>query len=257
MGRGARPHHPLAGQKIRPVRIDLALGAQIFAPRALGGHLQDEVRGFAFLPDLVVRAHPILDPEHDEYVGRHRYLRIALLVVHEQVPRDVHVFTVLVVHPQRADSVENRRELGVVLRHRLAVPARVLKRSRRELGSAHWQAPVDELPGSGGPRFLMTVPQRCPHPKSHCRHPGSAISERRGVGERPHLHRRSERRNVAGGPEGGRVPAWPDRSKLRATLPASRMRRAWTRAPSLCYQFPETARMSPGGPRTRTLDDTT
>ena len=35
-----------------------------------------------------------------------------------------------------------------------------------------------------------------------------------------------------------------------------RQRRTWTGATGLCYQFARTPRVNPGGPRTRTLDDT-
>ena len=45
-------------------RVDLPLPPQVFTPCALRGHLQHEVRRLALLPDQVVPAHPVLDPQH-------------------------------------------------------------------------------------------------------------------------------------------------------------------------------------------------
>ena len=96
---------------------------------------------------------------HTTNVGHHRHPRVALLVVDEQVGGDVHAGAFAVAQQQRAERVVDGVELGVVLRHRLAVRLRVLDRGGRQVACAHWRASRTGGPVRDGWVFRTNLPR--------------------------------------------------------------------------------------------------
>ena len=103
-------------------------------------HLQHEVRHIAFLPELVRIPAPLRHAKRHEHVRSDRRVRVALVIVDQQVAADVDVAKRGEVQLERLGRINNCVPLPVVGRHRLAVLAGVLDldpRPRRALGNPH------------------------------------------------------------------------------------------------------------------------
>ena len=111
--------------------VQLALDRPIFPPRAPRGDLQHEVRPLRLLPQPVRLPVAAVRSHHHEDVRGHHRLRVALLVVDEQVPRHVYVRPVAEVEPQPVHGVGQRRALMIGFRHRLPVGRRIVDRRGR------------------------------------------------------------------------------------------------------------------------------
>ena len=201
--------------------IDRALRPHVLAPRPWRRHLQHEIRTLAFLPDLAVPPRPVLHPEHPEHIRCDRHPWIALLVVDEQVCGDVHVGTVVVVHPQRAEGVENCAGLGVVLRQRLAVRCRVVNRGGGQDGpGAHRRTSRTGEPVSEGCGSRTTVPRRCSRPKRR-REGTECAGEAGGDMELRSVARRQSSRRAAD-TDGRRAPSYPSEAASPAVASRSK-----------------------------------
>ena len=131
--------------------VELGLPPLVLAPRSSRSHLHHEGGHHALLPQLVDRALVLRDAEHHEDVRGHPGARVALLVVDEEVPGHVDVRPLQIMVVERADRIEDRVKLPVVLRHRLAVPARILNRGGGSNDSAHRKVPPCGAAGTRGP----------------------------------------------------------------------------------------------------------
>ena len=150
--------------------VELRLAPVVLAPRADRRDFHHEGGHHPLLPQLVARAFVAGNTERDEHVRRHPGARIALLVVDEEIPGHVDVRAVPVMVLERADRIDDREELPVVLRHRLAVPARILNRGGRSNDSAHRKVPPCGATGTGragscASRAPATIARSCPLPK--------------------------------------------------------------------------------------------
>ena len=121
--------------------VELRLAPLVLAPRPSRRHLHREGRHHPFLPQLVDGALVLRHAEHHEHVRRHAGARVAFLVVDEEVRGDVHVRTVPEVVIERGERTENRPELPVVLRQRLAVTARIVDGGGGKGALGHRPAP--------------------------------------------------------------------------------------------------------------------
>ena len=144
--------------------VQLHLPPVVLAPGADRRHLHHEGGNHPLLPQLVDGALSLRHAERHEHVRRHPGARVAFLVVDEEIPGHVDVRTVAVVELERADRIDDRVKLPVILRHRLAVPARILDLGGRTNVLSHRLAPPCSGPDAQRPGFRTTIPQPWPFP---------------------------------------------------------------------------------------------
>ena len=211
--------------------VQLQLPLVVLAPGADRRHLHHEGGNHPLLPQLVDGALSLRHTERHEHVRRHPGARIAFLVVDEEIPGHVDVRTGAVVELERADRIDDRVKLPVVLRHRLAVPARILNRGGRTNVSSHRLAPPCSGPDARRPGVRTTIPQPWPFPLPEPQPPPrSGGDDEPGAGSAssanpPDLHRTRPRRDRAVGARRGARSASLSGAPRRRT--AGRPRRAY------------------------------
>ena len=113
-----------------PPLVQILLLRRVVRRRRGRGHLQHEFRRPPFLPNPVRRPETRRHPPRHEHVRGQRLVRIAFVVVDQQILGDMDVRVGLEAPFQRVEDGIHRPPLPLVVRHRLSVLVRIFHHPR-------------------------------------------------------------------------------------------------------------------------------